>query len=159
MKVLNLQCENGHTFEGWFGSEDDYASQNSRLLIQCPVCSSGKIIKRLSAPRLNLHTPRMDSETAEKESSMSVVSPGQSVQPGIAPQAVASWLEVAKKIIANTTDVGTRFAEEARKMHYGETEHHGIRGQTTLQEAQELLEEGVEIMPLSLPDSLKETLQ
>jgi hypothetical protein len=71
----------------------------------------------------------------------------------------AAWLAMARQVIANTTDVGDRFAEEARKMHYGDIEGHSIRGQATPQDARALVEEGIEVVPFHIPDSLKETLQ
>ncbi len=71
----------------------------------------------------------------------------------------AAWMAVARHVMANTTDVGGHFAEEARKMHYGEAEVRSIRGQATLEQAQELVEEGIEVMPLLLPEALKGPLQ
>jgi hypothetical protein len=71
----------------------------------------------------------------------------------------AAWLQVARQIMAQTEDVGSRFAEEARKIHYGESEERGIRGQATPQETEALLEEGIGVMPLALPAALKGPLQ
>jgi hypothetical protein len=71
----------------------------------------------------------------------------------------AAWMAVARHVVANTTDVGSAFAEEARKMHYGESEERAIRGKTTPQEARDLVEEGIAVLPLVLPEALKETLQ
>lgn len=75
------------------------------------------------------------------------------------PALQAAWLQLARKIVASTEDVGGRFAEEARRMHHGEVEERAIRGQATAEEAVELLEEGIAVMPLPLPTAAKETLQ
>ena len=132
MKVLDLQCRQGHVFEGWFASEDDFQGQKLRGLVQCPLCADDHIEKRLSAPRLNL---------------------------GAREPAAPAWLDLARKIVANTEDVGARFAQEARRMHHGEVQERAIRGQATPDEAMELLEEGIAVMPLPLPAAAKETLQ
>lgn len=151
MKVLNLQCSYLHVFEGWFASEDDFVSQLDRGLVECPMCRDTSIAKRLSAPRLNLGSVR--EEIPAKQEVQEVVS-------GATEQALqAAWLSVARRIMANTEDVGSRFAEEARKIHYGEAEDRGIRGQASRAETESLIEEGVAIMPLPMPDALKETLQ
>ncbi|HCL87748.1 MAG TPA: DUF1178 domain-containing protein, partial [Comamonadaceae bacterium] len=71
----------------------------------------------------------------------------------------AAWLQLSRRIIANTEDVGTRFAQEARRMHHGEIEERGIRGQATAQEAAQLLDEGIAVLPLALPAAAKESLQ
>jgi hypothetical protein len=76
------------------------------------------------------------------------------------PQALqAAWLHMVRQVMANTEDVGQRFAEEARSMHYGESESRGIRGQATAEQTEELLEEGIAVMPLPLPDGFEDTLQ
>jgi len=158
MKVLDLHCENHHVFEGWFASEEDFISQRERGLVQCPVCSNSVVTKKLSAPRLNLSNARAEASTPDLQVSQEV-----SVQAGGARQLprelLDAWMQIARKIVDNTTDVGTDFAREARKMHYGEADTRAIRGHTTLVEARELIEEGIEVMPLPLPEYLKETLQ
>lgn len=167
MKVLDLQCRQGHVFEGWFGSEEDFQDQRQRGLVQCPLCADDHIEKRLSAPRLNLGARAPAAESA------STGAPGSTHLPSVAPPASqsamdvsrlppamqAAWLELARKIVANTEDVGDRFAAEARRMHHGEVQERAIRGQATAEEAVELLEEGIAVMPLSLPTAAKETLQ
>lgn len=151
MKVLDLQCPHRHVFEGWFSSEEDFTGQLARGLVACPICGDTAIAKMLSAPRLNLGIPR--EETAPRQEVQEVVS-------GATEQALqAAWLQVARRIMAQTDDVGTRFAEEARKIHYGETPERGIRGQASLEETQALIEEGIAVMPLPLPEALKEPLQ
>jgi hypothetical protein len=150
MKVLDLQCAHGHAFEGWFGSEDDFLSQSERAMVQCPLCGDAAVHKKPSAPRLNLSTSRQDKGTDEVEV-RSQAAPD--------PSITAAWLELSRRIVANTQDVGERFAEEARRMHYGEAEERSIRGKTTVDEARALVEEGIEILPMLLPRSLKEPLQ
>ena len=149
MKVLDLQCSNRHVFEGWFASEDDFANQLSRGLVSCPLCADVSITKKLSAPRLNLGSQR--DEPAARQDVVAAVNPDQALQ--------AAWLALAQQVMASTDDVGEKFAEEARKIHYGETQERGIRGKASLAETQALIEEGVAIMPLALPEFLKGQLQ
>ncbi|SCK48275.1 hypothetical protein VAR608DRAFT_4786 [Variovorax sp. HW608] len=144
MKVLNLQCAHGHGFEGWFASHEEFERQLTAGLVECPLCGDRKITKLLAAPRLNLGSakpaePRAPSDEAES------------------PE--GRWLQAVRKVIAQTEDVGDRFADEARKMHYGEAEERGIRGQTTREQAQSLIDEGIPVFSLPLPPALKETLQ
>ncbi|BEP92706.1 DUF1178 family protein [Acidovorax sp. A79] len=161
MKVLDLQCRLGHVFEGWFGSEDDFQGQKQRGLVQCPLCADAHIEKRLSAPRLNLGA-RDPAATTPTVTTPSPV-PGAGGAPAdagvLAPALQAAWLELARKIVASTEDVGGRFAQEARRMHHGEVQERAIRGQATPDEALELLEEGIAVLPLALPAAAKETLQ
>lgn len=179
MKVLDLHCSHQHSFEGWFASEHDFQSQLSRGLVECPICTDKGITKMLSAPRLNLNSARGEPEdkaasaahtTAEKTANNvstieSVAShPGAVSMPGevanlSTAQLQAAWMQMVRHVVANTEDVGSGFSEEARKMHYGETELRNIRGQATPEETQELLEEGIQVMPLPLPESLKGPLQ
>lgn len=161
MKVLNLQCAHQHDFEGWFGSEDDFQSQLTRGLVECPLCGDRQIVKQLSAPRLNLSTSRGEREVPTPST------PSQSVAPtpahdvtSVSPaQVQAAWLQAVQHVMAHTEDVGQRFAEEARKMHYGESEERGIRGQATPEQTRDLLEEGISVMPLPIPDALKGPVQ
>lgn len=158
MKVLNLQCQHQHVFEGWFASEDDYQSQHAKQLIECPMCSDKHISKMPSAPRLNLSTSRTEASSelvnteSEHAASVPVVSAPPAVMP---PEMQAAWLQMVQHVMTHTEDVGAQFADEARKMHYGETEARGIRGQVSAQETQALLEEGISVMPLPLPAALK----
>ena len=150
MKVLDLQCALGHGFEGWFGSEADFISQCERALVLCPLCGDATVSKKLSAPRLNLSTRRQDPPATDIEVPR---------QPSADASLAAAWLELSRRIVANTRDVGEHFAEEARKMHYGECEERAIRGKTTADEARALVEEGIEILPVILPQALKGPLQ
>jgi hypothetical protein len=175
MKVLNLQCTHQHDFEGWFGSEDDFQSQLARGLVECPICGDTQITKQLSAPRLNLSTSRREREVpaaataAANDSSAHDQASARGEQAGsgasspvtsMSPtQIQAAWLQAVQHVMANTEDVGQRFAEEARKMHYGESEERGIRGQATPEQTRDLMEEGIAVMPLPIPDALKGPVQ
>lgn len=151
MKVLDLQCDASHVFEGWFASEEDYADQMARGLIECPLCASKTVHKRLSAPRLNLGA-------TEPASPAPAAAPAQDVVAVDSAQALqAAFLQMARRIVAQTENVGERFAEEARKIHYGESEERGIRGQASPEQTRELIEEGIAVMPL--PDGFNEPLQ
>ena len=175
MKVLNLQCSRQHSFEGWFGSEDDFQSQLMRGLIECPLCADKSIQKLPSAPRLNFGghqapdspaanhgqtAPSASTAMAQQEDFARVHQGGVTGLPdGMPPSAQAAFLKALRHVLAHTEDVGQQFADEARRMHHGEVEARSIRGQASAREAVELLEEGIEVMPLPLPAALKETLQ
>ncbi|UCH16283.1 MAG: DUF1178 family protein [Burkholderiales bacterium] len=148
MKVLNLHCANDHDFEGWFASDEDFSAQMQRGLVECPLCADRRIERRPSAPRLNLGAP---TETRD-ESTVDVAKlSGAELQ--------AAWLQAVRQVLANTEDVGERFPEEARRIHYGETEQRGIRGKASRDETQALRDEGIEVMPFVIPDALKHTIQ
>jgi hypothetical protein len=182
MKVLNLQCAHRHCFEGWFGSEDDFQSQLVRDLIECPLCADKQISKLPSAPRLNLGghqstdassarldpalrvepKPDLQAEAGVNGRSVASQPAGDGPQGGAGDMSLAvqvAFMQALRQVVAKTEDVGQRFAEEARRMHYGEVEARGIRGQTSVREAVELLEEGIELLPLPMLSALKETLQ
>ena len=150
MKVLDLQCGNGHTFEGWFASLDAYADQCARALVECPACGDAHITKKLSAPRLNLGAVRKEESAVAETAGETATSP---------PDLTAAWMEMARQVIANTDDVGNQFAQEARRIHYGEADARGIRGTSSPDETLELLDEGIAVMPLLLPEALKGPLQ
>jgi len=165
MKVLDLQCPHQHVFEGWFASEDDFQSQLSRGLASSPLWGHARIEKKLSAPRLNLGAPRPPGETSSSADAgrpqPKTQAPGDVAlfPPEAAQTLQASWLRMVRHVMANTQDVGEKFAETARQMHYAETEERSIRGQASPEEALALLEEGITVMPLPVPDALKEPLQ
>jgi hypothetical protein len=141
MKVLDLQCPHGHRFEGWFASAEDFESQLSRQLVACPICSATEVSRLPSAPRLNL----------------SGASEGQA--PAQAGQMQARAMRALREVLEKTENVGDRFAEEARRIHYNEAPARNIRGVTTPEDAKALVEEGIEVMPLPIPAVLKEPLQ
>ncbi|BDT67157.1 hypothetical protein os1_13270 [Comamonadaceae bacterium OS-1] len=153
MKVLDLQCAHQHTFEGWFGSEDDFQSQLARGLVECPLCGSSQIVKKLSAPRLNLGAVQIPAPSDTPPAA----DPGPASVPS--PEAQAAWMNMVRHVIANTEDVGSQFAEEARKIHYGERKERNIRGEATVEETEALLDEGIDVLPLPIPAALKRPLQ
>lgn len=161
LKVFDLQCELGHVFEGWFGSDDNYESQLARGLLTCPVCNSKQVAKKLTASRINRGRSRPDTPGASGDVSAAVsVAPSHPVRSAelAAPamsQLAALQAEVMHKvrdIIRNTENVGPRFAEEALRMHHGEVEERAIRGTATPEERETLAEEGVTVLPV--PDYL-----
>ncbi len=156
MKVLNLRCASGHGFEGWFDSEDDFLAQNGAQRIACPLCSDVVIVRMPSAPRLNFGAK------AASQSQPSAVGAAASATSPPVPMPTdmqTLWMQAVRHVLANTEDVGPRFADEARRIHYGESEPRGIRGQATPREREALLDEGIEVAALPLPDALKGTLQ
>ena len=162
MKVLDLQCRHGHAFEGWFASQGDYESQRERGLLTCPVCNDAEVSKQLSAPRLNLGRraePAAPVADAPKAALAASAAPTAQPVPALPQELQAAMLQMVRHVMANTEDVGTQFAEEARKIHYGEADHRNIRGQASREETEALLEEGIDILPLPVPAGLKEPLQ
>ena len=162
MRVFDLGCDQGHLFEGWFRSNDDYGNQRESGQLVCPICGSSRIDKRLSAPRINLGATQ-DSETS------SAVTVSQSAEPDHAqlpdpktldPQALqALWLRMARLVLANTEDVGRAFVSEVRRIRDEEAPERPIRGIATAEETRELLDEGVEVLSLPLPLDLLGPLQ
>ena len=153
MKVLNLRCANGHGFEGWFASEDDFLSQNGRALIECPMCADRVIGRLPTAPRLNLSgarevTPLPGSQAAADEPAVPTPE-----------QVQAAYLQGMRQLLARTEDVGPRFPEEARRIHYGEVPNRGIRGHATPQEREALRDEGIDTVALAVPRALDGPVQ
>lgn len=168
MKVFNLRCFHDHRFEGWFGSEDDYRTQLEGGLLVCPLCADASIERLPSAPRLNMSRARPPIEEMAADPAATGQSPAAAAAPAKAaavarpPQDMtlqSLWMQAVRHVIANTDDVGNRFAEEARRIHYGEADERPIRGQATRDEAEALREEGIEVMPLPVPPALKGPLQ
>ena len=172
MKVFNLQCAAGHPFEGWFGSEDDYLSQQARGLLTCPMCGHDQVVRLPSAPRLNLSGAKAPPTPAAATPPPATPAPGAS--PATLPkpatpvsmpatperaQAEAVLLQAMRHVLANTEDVGRHFPEEVRRIHHGEAEHRNLRGQATPAERQALQEEGIEVFSLPIPEALKGPLQ
>jgi hypothetical protein len=158
MKVLNLQCAGMHNFEGWFGSEEDYQSQRERGLLACPLCADTEVRKLPSAPRLNLGAaePRQSKPTSQESPSAATgaVTPSTNLPAKPTAETVASSLAQVHPEAAEMV-----LAEEARKIHYGESEERNIRGQASVEETKDLLEEGIDVLPLPVPDALKGGLQ
>jgi hypothetical protein len=147
MKVLDLRCANGHGFEGWFGSDDEFVAQNGRGLIECPLCSDRVISRMPSAPRLNLSGARE-----------ALPVPAKASEPA-APDLQVAWLKAVQQMLSQTEDVGDRFPEEARRIHYGEAAERSIRGEATVEERRALHEEGIEVMAIPVPRALKGPVQ
>jgi len=138
---FSLRCDNDHGFEAWFRDSGDYETQNRRGFLECPTCGSSHVSKALMAP--NVATARKREEVA--------VATGNAVQ----REVVAKLQAMAREVRKTGEDVGTRFPEEARKIHYGEADARGIYGKASPEEVGKLLDEGVEIMPLpDLPEDM-----
>lgn len=156
MKVLNLRCANGHGFEGWFGSDDDFMQQNGDGRIECPLCADRIITRLPAAPRLNLSGAREPAPPAARAPGPAQAANAAPAQPA---DLQAAWLQAVRQLLANTEDVGDRFAERARRMHYGEEPTRGIRGQATAEDRAALLDEGIETLAIPLPHALKGPVQ
>ncbi len=125
MIVYDLVCARGHAFEGWFDDSDDYENQHRSGILECPVCGVAEVQKVPSASHISLK------------------------RRAIVPDEQARMLKrMHEHVERNYEDVGAKFAEEARKMHYGEREQRNIRGAATLSEFNELREEGIKVLPL-----------
>jgi hypothetical protein len=144
VKVLSLQCGLQHQFEGWFADEADFKSQLERGLLVCPVCNHHDITKLPSAPRLNLRAqdnyPRRDTSDASE-----VAAPAATVD---APALQAAVWQALRQLVQQTDNVGERFTDEALAMHRGDIEQRPIRGQATREQMVQLLDEGVDLLPL-----------
>nr|WP_281393050.1 DUF1178 family protein [Roseibium litorale] len=170
-----MMCELAHEFEGWFRNSDDFDKQCALRLVTCPHCGSGDIHKRLMAPSVSTsrskETRRQEAavqapEAVPAESAPSPA-PVVSVEAAAAVQQASALLAanpayremleglktIRRKVIESSENVGPNFAEEARKIHYGEAEERNIYGQTSPQDARELLDEGIAVLPLpDLPE-------
>ena len=153
----SLHCHKGHDFESWFANSAAYDKQAKRGLISCPLCGSEKVEKAIMAPRL-ARTDKSGPIMAPAEEAAPAPAEAQAPTPVamISPQEREfrkKLKELRDHLTANADNVGTKFPEEARKMHYGETEHRSIYGEASPQDAKELHEEGIEFHPLPvLPD-------
>jgi len=144
MKVYNLSCALTHSFEGWFASEEDCLSQQANGLLTCPICNSNEVIRLPSAPHIG---DRLGDHNAVQ------------TQTQLEPQMQEAFLKGVRQLINGAEDVGTAFAEEARRIHYHEAPERNIRGQTTQDEAESLREEGIQVLALPALPILKNTLQ
>jgi hypothetical protein len=135
---FSLACQNEHSFDGWFRNSDDFEKQKKRGLIACPDCSSTRVEKALMAPSVS---------TGRKREKMALAMNAEQ------KKALAQLKALSEKLRENADYVGDKFAEEARKIHFGETDPRGISGEATPEEAKGLAEDGVEFMPLPVfPD-------
>ena len=137
----SLSCDNAHEFEGWFSESADFDRQVASGFLTCPVCNSGVISKLLMAPSVS---------TARKKDELQTLA-----MDAVRKEAMIKLKEAVDSIKANAEDVGAKFPEEARKIHYGEADARGIIGKATPDEAQALVEEGIEIAAIPvLPDDI-----
>jgi hypothetical protein len=154
----NLRCAKGHAFESWFQSSSAYEVQEKRKLINCPVCGSTRVERAIMAPQI----VRKKGRGATASESLPVPAPAAEVIPPSSPTPLlmaqeaelrTKLKELRDHIVSNADNVGERFPNEARKMHYGDIEHRPIYGEASPDEARALIDEGVEVMPLpTLPD-------
>lgn len=155
-----LACDNGHEFESWFPSGASYDAQAERGLVECPVCGSPKVGKQLMAPSLGRKGRSLAPASAPEAPPATPADPAvPSVPQPVAliserEQAVRAMLRAVREHVTKSADyVGPTFAEEARKMHYGEAEHRSIYGEASAAQAKALVEEGIEVHALPIvPD-------
>jgi|SRR5690625_691341 len=153
LKVFDLQCGNGHVFEGWFRSDENYEHQLAQGLLSCPVCSDTKVAKQLSAPRLNLshlrnkhnksgHVPKENKPHGENKKPVTQVNEKQLAN------FQAKLLQQLRQVVQSADDVGDQFADEARRIHSGESKERSIRGVASSDDIKELHDEGIEVLPI-----------
>lgn len=144
MIVFDLKCGEAHVFEAWFGSSSDYEAQKERGLLSCPLCGNAEIAKAVMAPAVSAKgNARADARALPMH-----VAGGEDAR---IKQMLGALADMQKAMIESSEYVGHRFAEEARAIHYGETDARGIYGETSADEAAQLRDEGIEAMPLLFP--------
>jgi hypothetical protein len=144
----NLRCEHGHAFESWFQSSQAYESQEKRRLVSCPACGSAKVERAIMAPQIVSRKSR-DVATPAPTASTEVTAPTSTpLMMAQERELRAKLKELRDHIVKNADNVGERFPNEARKMHYGDIEHRPIYGEASPEEARSLIDEGVEVSPL-----------
>lgn len=160
MKVFNLRCPLDHIFEGWFASDAAFEQQKAQGWLSCPLCNSHDIVKGLSAPHLARKSNSAAAPAAIQQAS-AVAAPSTAPTPSISntQRLQQAWLELSRQVVANTDDVGSGFASLARQMHEGEVDARPIRGTATPDEQRALVEEGIDVLPLLLPEASKHRLQ
>lgn len=151
MIVYDLVCEDGHRFEGWFGSSEDFSDQLNRGLVSCPICGSAMVEKAPMAPAV----PRKGNQAVQPQPHQAMVS---APMPPNAVEILNRLAQLQADALKDSRWVGKDFADHSREMHYGEREMETIHGQATLDQAKELLEEGVPVMPLLVPITAPEDL-
>jgi hypothetical protein len=161
MIVFNLSCSQTHSFDGWFRSSADFDSQSRMGLVECPICGDANITKQLSAPRINVGAASGTASAVSDTTSIPGIGgtqpvPAATMIPGLQQHMLAQF---RKYVVAHTENVGNRFAETARRMHYGEEAHRGIRGHVSPHDAQALHDEGIDTVSLPPGVMLDEGLQ
>ena len=137
LKVYDLQCDSGHVFEGWFQADSNYEAQRAGGLLSCPVCGSQQVERKLSAPRLNLAHAGAPAAAPERAAPAVAAPPDQ-----------GALLRQLRQALRQMENVGPRFAEEARRMHEGESDARAIRGTATPEERRALADEGIDCLPI-----------
>ena len=152
MIVFDLQCgPQGHRFEGWFGSSADYEDQRARGLVACPSCGSSDVNKAVMAPNVGRKGNQLPAPSPSRQPDPA---PQAMANAPLPPEAVAMLKAVAAiqaEALKSSTWVGRKFADDARAMHYGEKDPAAIHGQATIEEARDLIEEGIPVAPLLVP--------
>ncbi|HRP95907.1 MAG TPA: DUF1178 family protein [Rhodocyclaceae bacterium] len=143
MIVLNLCCDNEHLFEGWFASAEAFDAQCARGMVSCPVCGSSTISRRPTAPYVNTGAAPVPARTPARTPA----------DAGLPPEAAAALIAVLRRAARESEDVGERFVEEARRIHYGEQQARNIKGKASGEDIGELLEEGILVLPVPPDDS------
>jgi hypothetical protein len=144
----HLRCEHGHAFESWFQSSLAYESQEKRRLVSCPACGSAKVERAIMAPQIVSKKGR-DAAAPAPAASTEVAAPTSTpLMMAQERELRAKLKELRDHIVKNADNVGERFPNEARKMHYGDIEHRPIYGEASPEEARSLIDEGVEVSPL-----------
>lgn len=153
MIVYDLACDSGHRFEGWFGSSDDFAGQQARGLVSCPVCGSDEVAKAPMAPAVPRKGNQLPEPTKRREQpgSADITAMKRGPLPPEVAEALEKLAEAQTRALKDSKWVGDSFAEQSRAMHYGERDPETIHGQATFDEARELFEEGIPVAPLPFP--------
>ena len=143
-----LRCERGHGFESWFQSSSAYEAQEKRKLVNCPVCGSAKVERAIMAPQIVSKKGRESAPPAPAASTEVAAPTSTPLMMAQERELRAKLKELRDHIVKNADNVGERFPNEARKMHYGDIEHRPIYGEASPEEARSLIDEGVEVSPL-----------
>ena len=148
-----LRCERGHAFESWFQSSSAYESQEKRKLVSCPACGSAKVERAIMSPQIVGKKGRGSAEPAPAAATEVTATSPAPLMMAQDRELRAKLKELRDHVVKNADNVGERFPNEARKMHYGDIEHRPIYGEASPEEARSLIDEGVEVSPLPvLPD-------
>lgn len=157
LKVFDLECANGHVFEGWFASHDDYHTQQNQGLLSCPLCSSQNVSRRVAASRIQTGSRSAPEHTAAVEpqhesgralSAADAERAGIPAAPRLTPAMQAQLLQHMRELVRSADNVGENFAQEARRIHEGEAPERAIRGTATREEFEALAEDGIAALPV-----------
>lgn len=141
-----LACDSGHGFDSWFRSSEDFEQQDGRGLVTCPLCGSSRVAKQIMAPQVARTDHERSAGDPAPSGDVALINPE-------ARQLRQKIAELRAQILASSEDVGEKFADEARKMHYGDAEERSIYGKATSEDAKALVDEGISVLPIpGLPD-------